>query len=47
MQYFLIFLTSAFHFLEAEVCKDPQSLHSLHNRHSLLKTASNLISQLF
>ena len=39
------FLTSAFHFLEAEVRKDSHSLysrHSRHNRHSLLKTAGNI-----
>ena len=47
MQYFLNFLLSAFQFLEAEVCKDPQSLNSLHNRLSLLKTTGNLISQIF
>ena len=39
------FLTSAFHFLEAEVRKDSHSLYSRHScqsRHSVLKTAGNI-----
>ena len=47
MQYFLHFLTSAFNFLDPEVCKDFHNRLSRHNLHSLLKTAGNLISKFF